>query len=88
LGILAFRRVGGRRPLEGTVKLDPLKKPKAADWTIPTEGDLKGKTALGIYDVDKDTWKHWFGFDKRPEKFELKEGSKVSNAVLRSGRIE
>ena len=52
--------------LEGTVKLDPSKKPKAADWTITTEGDLKGKVALGIYDVDKDTWKHCFGFDKRP----------------------
>ena len=69
--------------LEGTMKLDPSKKPKAADWTITTEGDLKGKTALGIYDVDKDTWKHCFGFDKRPEKFESKEGSKVTNAVLK-----
>ena len=45
--------------------------------------DLKGKTALGIYDVEKDTWKHCFGFDKRPEKFESKEGSKVTNAVLK-----
>lgn len=69
--------------LEGTVKLDPSKKPKAADWTITTEGELKGKTALGIYDVDEDTWKHCFGFDKRPEKFESKEGSKVTNAVLK-----
>jgi uncharacterized protein (TIGR03067 family) len=69
--------------LEGTVKLDPSKNPKAADWTITTEGDLKGKSALGIYDVDKDTWKHCFGFDKRPEKFESKEGSKVTNAVLK-----
>ena len=73
----------GKTFLEGTVKLDPSKKPKAADWTITTEGDLKGKTALGIYDVDKDTWKHCFGFDKRPEKFESKEGSKVTNAVLK-----
>jgi len=63
--------------------LDPSKKPRAADWTITTEGDLKGKTALGIYDLDKDTWKHCFGFDKRPEKFESKEGSKVTNAVLK-----
>jgi uncharacterized protein (TIGR03067 family) len=69
--------------LEGTVKLDPSKKPKAADWTITTEGDLKGKTALGIYDVDGDTWKHCFSFDKRPEKFDSKEGSMVTNAVLK-----
>lgn len=69
--------------LAGTVKLDPSKKPKAADWTITTEGELKGKTALGIYDVDKETWRHCFGFDKRPEKFESKDGSKVTNAVLK-----
>ena len=73
----------GKTFLEGTVKLDPSKKPKAADWTITTEGDLKGKLALGIYDVDKDTWKHCFAFDKRPESFESKEGSKVTNAVLK-----
>jgi uncharacterized protein (TIGR03067 family) len=72
----------GKTLLEGTVRLDPSMKPKAADWTITTEGDLKGKTALGIYDLDKDTWKHCFGFDKRPEKFESKEGSNVTNAVL------
>ena len=69
--------------LEGTAKLDPSKKPKAADWMVTTEGDLKGKVALGIYDVDGDTWKHCFSFDKRPEKFESKEGSKVTNAVLK-----
>lgn len=73
----------GKTFLEGTVRLDPSKQPKAADWTITTEGDLKGKTALGIYDVDENTWKHCFAFDKRPDKFESKEGSKVTNAVLK-----
>ena len=73
----------GQTFLEGTVKIDPSKKPKAADWTITTEGDLKGKTALGIYDVDSDTFKHCFALQKRPEKFESKEGSKVTNAVLK-----
>ncbi len=69
--------------LEGTGRLDPSKKPKAADWTVTTEGDLKGKVALGIYEVDGDTWKHCFSFEKRPETFESKEGGKVTNAVLR-----
>src|SRR5262245_2591650 len=50
--------------LEGTGKLDPSKKPKAADWTITTEGDLKDKVALGIYDVTLDTWKHCFALEK------------------------
>ena len=69
--------------LEGTGKLDPAKKPRAADWTVTTERDLKGKVALGIYDVDKDTWKHCFSFDKRPGEFASKEGGKVTNAVLK-----
>jgi uncharacterized protein (TIGR03067 family) len=69
--------------LEGTGKLDPAKKPRAADWTVTTEGGLNGKIALGIYDVDKDAWKHCFSFDKRPEKFASTEGSKVTNAVLK-----
>ncbi len=69
--------------LEGTAKLDSSKKPKSADWTITTEGGLKDRAALGIYEVDGDTWKHCFSFEKRPEKFEVKEGSKVTNAVLR-----
>jgi uncharacterized protein (TIGR03067 family) len=69
--------------LEGTVTIDPSKKPKAADWKITTEGDLKDKTALGIYDVDEVTFKHCFAIEKRPEKFESKEGSKVTNAVLK-----
>ena len=73
----------GKTFLEGTVKLDPSKKPKAADWTITTEGELKGKAALGIYDVDKDTWKHCFAFDKRPEAFESKAGTKITYAVLK-----
>ena len=73
----------GKTFLEGTVSLDPSKKPRAADWTITTEGDLKGKTALGIYDVDKDTWKHCFSFGKCPEAFGSKEGSKITNAVLK-----
>lgn len=68
---------------EGTVRLDPSKRPKAADWTIATEGDLKGKTALGIYDVDEDTWRHCFAFDKRHDKFEAKEGTKAANAGLK-----
>jgi uncharacterized protein (TIGR03067 family) len=69
--------------LEGTVKLDPSQKPRAADWKITTAGDLKDRTALGIYEVSKDTFKHCFASDKRPEKFESKAGSKVTYAVLK-----
>lgn len=66
--------------LGGTVKLDPSKKPKAADWTITTEGQLKDKTAKAIYKLDKDTFEHCYGEgDDRPEKFESKQDSKITH---------
>src|SRR5262245_28333254 len=40
--------------LKGSVKLDPSKSPRAADWSI--EG--MEKPVLGIYEVDGDKWKH------------------------------
>jgi uncharacterized protein (TIGR03067 family) len=69
----------GTSVLKGTVKLDPAKKPKAADWTI--EGfDMVAK---GIYDVDGDTWKHCFSVAERPTEFGSKEGSGVYYIVLK-----
>jgi uncharacterized protein (TIGR03067 family) len=57
---------------EGTLKLDPTKKPKTATITI-TEGNDKGETQLGIYQLDRDTLKFCFarpGKDKeRPKEF-------------------
>lgn len=65
--------------LKGSVKLDPSKKPRAADWTV--EGfDMP---VLGIYDVTADTWKHCFAVGKRPTEFGSKEGSGVTYIVLK-----
>jgi uncharacterized protein (TIGR03067 family) len=41
---------------QGTMKLDPSKTPKTIDIQI-TEGNDKGKTQLGVYEVDGDTFK-------------------------------
>ena len=65
--------------LKGSVKLDPSKKPRAADWTV--EGF--DKPVLGIYEVDGDTWKHCFAIGKRPTEFGSKEGSGVTYIVLK-----
>jgi uncharacterized protein (TIGR03067 family) len=65
--------------LKGTVKLDPAKKPRSADWAI--EGS--DMVAKGIYDVDGDTWKHCFSLTGRPTDFESKEGSDVHYVVLK-----
>jgi uncharacterized protein (TIGR03067 family) len=39
---------------EGTIKLDPAKKPATIDLTI-TDGQDKGKDQVGIYKIDGDT---------------------------------
>jgi uncharacterized protein (TIGR03067 family) len=69
----------GTSQLKGTVKLDPAKKPKAADWTI--EGS--DMVAKSIYEVDGDTWKHCFSLTERPTEFGSKEGSGVYYVVLK-----
>lgn len=65
--------------LKGSVKFDPSKKPRAADWTV--EG--LDKPVLGIYEVDADTWKHCFALETRPTEFASKEGSGVNYIVLK-----
>lgn len=74
---------GDKVVLEGTVKLDPSRKPRAADWTITSEGKLKDQKALGIYEVDGETFKHCYHATSRPEKFESKEDSGVTYSVFK-----
>jgi uncharacterized protein (TIGR03067 family) len=69
----------GTSLVKGTGKLDPTKKPKAADWVI--EGS--DMVAKGIYEVDGDTWKHCFSLTERPTEFKSKEGSGVHYVVLK-----
>jgi uncharacterized protein (TIGR03067 family) len=63
-------------------RIDPAKKPKAIDYTM-TAGPTKGKTHLGIYELDGDTVKFCFaapGKD-RPTDFTAKEGSQQTFSV-------
>jgi uncharacterized protein (TIGR03067 family) len=55
LGKFSVRR-GGKVVAEATGKLDPTAKPKAVDVTF-TAGEHKGKTVLGIYEVEGDTFR-------------------------------
>jgi uncharacterized protein (TIGR03067 family) len=61
---------------QGTIKVDPTKKPKTIDIT-PTDGDNSGKTMLGIYEQDGDTQKTCYTQpDKpRPTKFSSEGGN-------------
>jgi len=68
--------IGGKVYLKAKISIDPTKKPKAIDYSM-TEGPTKGKTHLGIYELDGDTVKFCFaapGKD-RPTEFTAKEGS-------------
>jgi uncharacterized protein (TIGR03067 family) len=69
-------RRGGKVIGEGTAKLDPAKKPKTVDVTF-TEGEHKGKTALGIYKIDSDAFRVCVARpgDYRPAEFSAKAGS-------------
>jgi uncharacterized protein (TIGR03067 family) len=61
---------------EGTIKLDPTKKPKTIDVTF-TEGDRKGTTGLGIYEIDSDAFRVCIARagEERPADFSAKVGS-------------
>lgn len=69
------------KAISGAFKVDPSKKPKTMDM-LPSEGRYKGKTLLGIYELDGDTLKICFaepGKD-RPTEFTSK-GSGVVLAI-------
>jgi uncharacterized protein (TIGR03067 family) len=68
--------IGGMLFMKAKFTVDPSKKPKTIDYMM-TEGLTKGKTQLGIYELDDDTVKFCFakpGQD-RPTEFVTKEGS-------------
>lgn len=46
----------GKTIVQGSTKIDPTKKPKQSEATY-TEGELKGKTVLAIYEIDGDNMK-------------------------------
>jgi uncharacterized protein (TIGR03067 family) len=65
-------------------RIDPTKKPKAIDYVM-TEGPTKGKTHLGIYELNGTTVTFCFaapGKD-RPTEFTAKEGSRRTLSVWR-----
>jgi uncharacterized protein (TIGR03067 family) len=73
---------GGQVYFKAKFRIDPTRKPKAIDYTM-TEGPTKGKTHLGIYELDGDTVTFCFaapGKD-RPTEFTAKAGSQRTLSV-------
>jgi uncharacterized protein (TIGR03067 family) len=74
--------MGGQTVMKATIKVDPSKRPKTIDYVM-TDGPTKGKTQLGIYEVDGDTFKSCFaapGAD-RPTDFTSKPGDRRTSTV-------
>ena len=74
--------IGGQVYFKAKFSIDPTKQPKAIDYTM-TEGPTKGKTHLGIYELDGDTVKFCFtapGKD-RPTDFTATKGSERTFSV-------
>jgi len=71
----------------GTQTLDPGKKPKEVDSTV-TEGEGKGTTMLGIYELDGDNLKACFDTQgkKRPTEFKTAAGSGHMLVVLKRAK--
>lgn len=69
---------GDQLLFDGTIKIDPTKKPKTHDATQTAEAENKGKTVLSIYEIEGDTLKlcsaEPAGKD-RPTEFSSKPGS-------------
>jgi uncharacterized protein (TIGR03067 family) len=71
----ATTTMGGQVFLKAKITLDPSKTPKSIDYQM-LEGFTKGKTQLGIYEVEGDTFKACFAApgSERPKDFTTKPG--------------
>ena len=68
-------KMGNQVFLKAKFTVNPVKKPKAIDYQM-TDGFTKGKTQLGIYELDGDTFKSCFAKpgSERPKDFSTKPG--------------
>src|SRR5262249_33200073 len=68
--------INGRVFLKAKYTVDPAQRPRAIDYAM-TDGPTRGKTQLGIYELDGDRVKFCFAAPgkERPTDFTTKEGS-------------
>src|ERR1041385_5627335 len=74
--------VGGQLVMKARITIDPAKKPKTIDYQV-FDGPTKGKTHLGIYEIEGDTMKSCFAAPgaTRPTDFTSKLGDKRTSTV-------
>src|SRR5262249_16780294 len=83
-----FTSTTGEVVYKGTVKLDATQKPKTIDLMF-TEGPEKGNTALGIYELNGDTWRICLTVTakERPKEFATKSGSGLALETLKRKKV-
>jgi uncharacterized protein (TIGR03067 family) len=74
--------MAGVLAMKAKITIDPTKKPKTIDYKV-TEGPNQGKKLLGIYEVDKETFKTCYGppGGDRPTDFTSKRGDNRTLSV-------
>jgi uncharacterized protein (TIGR03067 family) len=74
--------IGGQLYMKAKYSVDPSKTPKTIDYMM-TEGPTKGKTHLGIYELNGDTLKFCFAApgQERPSEFTAPAGSQRTVSV-------
>ena len=79
--------IGGRLFMKARYTVDPGKNPRTIDYVM-TGGPTRGKTQLGIYELDGDTVKFCFASPgkERPQDFTTKEGSGRTLSVWKRAR--
>jgi uncharacterized protein (TIGR03067 family) len=79
-----FDHTEGGQTTHGSFKVDPTVTPKTIDITF-SDGPEAGKSVLGIYELEGDTYKVCIGMDgkSRPTEFASKAGSGVALEVLK-----
>jgi uncharacterized protein (TIGR03067 family) len=79
----------GEKITRGKDKVYTDKKPKHID-SVYTNGEMNGKSVLGIYEISNDTIKYcWADFDKeRPKEFASKPESRVTLMILQRVKEE
>ena len=74
--------VAGQIFMKAKFTIDPSKKPKTIDYQV-LDGPAKGKTLLGIYELEGDTFKSCFGAPEaeRPKDYTGKPGERRTSSV-------
>jgi uncharacterized protein (TIGR03067 family) len=78
---------GGKIIFTGVMTVYPDRKPKAADSTLTSEGEHKGKIVRAVYEVDGDTLKQcWTVEHERPRAFDPKSDPGVNYSVYKRAK--